>query len=117
MPAGYTYLGQFVDHDLTFDRTKNVVLGDDVTPAELVQGRSPRLDLDSLYGVGPANPGSARFYAPDGLHLKVGNSRASRQRRQEDRPRPAAQGRRADRASSPIRATTRTSSSPRPTSR
>src|SRR5687768_5511232 len=21
MPAGYTYLGQFVDHDLTFDRT------------------------------------------------------------------------------------------------
>ncbi len=75
VPAGYTYLGQFVDHDLTFDRTKDVVLGDDVTPAELVQGRSPRLDLDSLYGVGPANPGSARFYAPDGLHLKVGNSR------------------------------------------
>ena len=24
---------------------------------------------------GPANPGSARFYAADGLHLKVGNSR------------------------------------------
>ena len=75
VPGGYTYLGQFVDHDLTFDRTKNVVLGDDITPAELVQGRSPRLDLDSLYGVGPANPGSARFYAADGLHLKVGNSR------------------------------------------
>ena len=75
VPAGYTYFGQFVDHDLTFDRTKNVVLGDDITPAELVQGRSPRLDLDSLYGVGPANPGSAKFYAPDGLHLKVGNSR------------------------------------------
>ena len=75
VPAGYTYLGQFLDHDLTFDRTKDVVLGDDVTPAELVQGRSPRLDLDSLYGVGPANPGSARFYAADGMHLKVGDSR------------------------------------------
>jgi len=34
VPAGYTYLGQFVDHDLTFDRT-DVALGEDVTPAEL----------------------------------------------------------------------------------
>ena len=73
MPAGYTYVGQFVDHDLTFDRT-DVALGEDVTPAELVQGRSPRLDLDSLYGVGPGNPGSAKFYEADGLHLKTGNT-------------------------------------------
>jgi hypothetical protein len=35
VPAGYTYVGQFVDHDLTFDRT-DVALGEDVTPAELV---------------------------------------------------------------------------------
>ncbi|MEO5852993.1 MAG: heme peroxidase family protein [Nocardioides sp.] len=74
VPAGYTYLGQFVDHDLTFDRT-DVVLGEDITPAELVQGRSPRLDLDSLYGTGPANPGSTQFYAPDGLHLEVGDTK------------------------------------------
>ncbi len=74
VPAGYTYLGQFVDHDLTMDATQ-VKLGDDITPAELVQGRSPRLDLDSLYGAGPGNPGSARFYADDGVHLKVGDTR------------------------------------------
>jgi hypothetical protein len=74
LPAGYTYLGQFVDHDLTFDRT-DVALGEDVTPAELVQGRSPRLDLDSLYGVGPSNPASAKFYEADGLHLKVGTTK------------------------------------------
>ena len=73
VPAGYTYVGQFVDHDLTFDRT-DVALGEDVTPAELVQGRSPRLDLDSLYGAGPGNPGSAKFYEADGLHLKTGNT-------------------------------------------
>jgi hypothetical protein len=73
VPAGYTYVGQFVDHDLTFDRTE-VALGEDVTPAELVQGRSPRLDLDSLYGVGPGNPASAKFYEADGLHLKTGNT-------------------------------------------
>src|SRR5687768_16903442 len=27
IPAGFTYLGQFIDHDLTFDRT-NVTFGD-----------------------------------------------------------------------------------------
>ena len=53
MPAGFTYLGQFIDHDLTMDKTK-VMLGEHVRPIDLVQGRSPRLDLDSLYGNGPA---------------------------------------------------------------
>ena len=56
VPAGYTYLGQFVDHDLTMDRT-DVMLGDDVAPVDLLQGRSPRLDLDSLYGNGPGDAG------------------------------------------------------------
>jgi Animal haem peroxidase len=74
IPAGYTYLGQFIDHDLTMDRT-DVTLGEDVSPAELVQGRSPRLYLDSLYGAGPSNAGSAKFYEDDGLHLKVGDTR------------------------------------------
>ena len=73
IPAGYTYLGQFVDHDLTMDRT-DVMLGEDVAPEDLVQGRSPRLDLDSLYGVGPADPESAKFYEADGLHLRTGTT-------------------------------------------
>ena len=73
IPAGYTYLGQFVDHDLTMDRT-DVMLGEDVAPEDMVQGRSPRLDLDSLYGVGPADPESAKFYEADGLHLKTGTT-------------------------------------------
>ena len=72
VPAGFTYLGQFIDHDLSFDRT-SVMLGDSVSPAELLQGRSPSLDLDSLYGAGPADPESARFYR-DGLHLKMGRT-------------------------------------------
>jgi hypothetical protein len=73
IPAGFTYLGQFVDHDLTFDKT-NVMLGQNVSPADLLQARSPSLDLDSLYGAGPEDPGSAKFYAADGLHLKVGKT-------------------------------------------
>ena len=48
VPAGFTYLGQFIDHDLTLDRT-SVSLGENVTVDELLQGRSPALDLDSLY--------------------------------------------------------------------
>jgi hypothetical protein len=72
VPAGFTYLGQFIDHDLTFDRTK-VMLGEDVSPSQLLQARSPSLDLDSLYGAGPADPGSAKFYSDD-RHLKTGKT-------------------------------------------
>ncbi len=74
IPAGFTYLGQFVDHDLTFDKTP-VTLGDRVTPAQLVQNRSPSLDLDSLYGAGPQDPESAKFYEDD-VHLKMGRTDA-----------------------------------------
>jgi hypothetical protein len=72
IPAGYTYLGQFVDHDLTMDNTV-AVLGSDLTVDELIQGRSPSLDLDSLYRRGPAE--DPQFYT-DGLHLKMGHTTA-----------------------------------------
>ena len=75
VPAGFTYLGQFIDHDLTFDQTQ-VTFGTHVTPAQLLQARSPSLDLDSLYGAGPGDPDSAKFYS-DGIHLKVGDTDAT----------------------------------------
>jgi hypothetical protein len=73
VPSGYTYIGQFIDHDLTFDKT-NVALGANVSATQLLQARSPSLDLDSLYGVGPQDPESAKFYEADGLHLKMGKT-------------------------------------------
>jgi hypothetical protein len=76
IPAGFTYLGQFVDHDLTFDTTR-VRLGANISPARLVQARSPSLDLDSLYGAGPNDPESAKFYEDDGIHLRMGKTRAA----------------------------------------
>src|SRR4051794_26292067 len=76
IPSGFTYLGQFADHDLTFDKT-NVMLGQNVSPADLLQGRSPSLDLDSLYGAGPTDSGSAKFYEADGLHLRMGKTDAA----------------------------------------
>jgi hypothetical protein len=72
IPAGFTYLGQFLDHDLTFDRTA-IMEGADIAPVDILSGRSPTLDLDSLYGPGRADAGSAKFYS-DGLHLKMGNA-------------------------------------------
>ncbi len=51
IPAGFTYLGQFVDHDITFDQTAGFPEIDD--PEEIEQARTPTLDLDSLYGLGP----------------------------------------------------------------
>jgi hypothetical protein len=76
IPAGFTYLGQLVDHDLTFDKTK-VSLGQSISPAKLLQARSPSLDLDCLYGAGPTDPASEKFYASDGLHFKMGKTVAA----------------------------------------
>ena len=47
IPSGFTYLGQFIDHDLTMDKT-GLALGTKESPATMLQGRSPALDLDSL---------------------------------------------------------------------
>ncbi|WP_285644236.1 heme peroxidase family protein [Lentzea sp. NBRC 102530] len=73
VPAGFTYLGQFVDHDLTMDRTESQ-LGQDVNLDELMQGRSPALDLDSVYGRGPRDKDDQVCYAEDGVKLKVGTT-------------------------------------------
>jgi len=75
VPAGFTYLAQFIDHDLTMDNTDKS-LGENVTLDELLQGRSPALDLDSLYGRGPGNEEDAKFYA-DGIRLRMGLTAAT----------------------------------------
>jgi hypothetical protein len=51
IPAGFTYFGQFVDHDITFDISSTL---DAETDANTINNmRSPALDLDSVYGRGP----------------------------------------------------------------
>jgi hypothetical protein len=71
LPAGYTYFGQFVDHDITFDPVSSLNRQND--PNALVDFRTPRFDLDSLYGRGPAD--QPYLYQPDGLHLALGEVR------------------------------------------
>src|SRR5262245_13277602 len=58
MPSGFTYLGQFIDHDITLDLTSLGTRQED--PNATRNFRTPRLDLDSLYGLGPG--GSPYLY-------------------------------------------------------
>lgn len=66
--AGYTYLGQFIDHDLTFDATPAFERYDAERPVANL--RTPRFDLDSLYGRGRID----QPYLYDGVKLLVGRN-------------------------------------------
>ena len=75
VPAGYTYLAQFVDHDITFDPTSKLQ-GDNDLDA-VVDFRTPRFDLDSLYGSGPKDQPFLYDWSPQlapGVKLLVGTS-------------------------------------------
>ena len=65
--AGYTYFGQFVDHDITFDTASD--LDRDNDPGALEDFRTARLDLDSVYGRGPTD--QPYLYNPD-FTIKLG---------------------------------------------
>ncbi len=51
LTSGFTFLGQFVDHDITFDTTPLDEQRSD--PYATTNFRSPRYDLDAIYGRGP----------------------------------------------------------------
>lgn len=77
IPAGYTYFGQFVDHDITFDVSSSLDVATDATTVNNM--RSPSLDLDSVYGRGPAlDPFLYVFPAsgpPSAIKLALGTNR------------------------------------------
>jgi hypothetical protein len=67
--AGYTYLGQFIDHDITFDPVSSLDRQND--PKALEDFRTPRFDLDNVYGRGPSD--QPYLYRADGLHMLLGD--------------------------------------------
>jgi hypothetical protein len=69
IPAAYTYLGQFIDHDLTFDPASSLQQQDD--PDALEDYRTPQFDLDNLYGRGPDD--QPYMYTADGMSFVLGN--------------------------------------------
>lgn len=87
IPAIYTYWGQFVDHDLTANTDRSAITGDVTNPdlkpvppdqvtAQLKNLRRPTLDLDSVYGEGPAilneDSKDAGFYV--GARFRIGRA-------------------------------------------
>lgn len=70
VPSGFTFLGQFLDHDFTRDETGLSAQAQD--PLALTNFRTPRFDLDSVYGRGPvAQP--ELYNAVDPVKLQVEN--------------------------------------------
>ena len=59
-PAGMTFFGQFIDHDVTLDAQS--AIGTRIDPRSLRNVRTPALDLDCVYGDG--NEASPYLYHP-----------------------------------------------------
>lgn len=93
IPAVFTYLGQFIDHNITAQTDREIGMSRiatpdgvvmDLTPLppsevvhQLVNGRRPKLDLNQVYGDGPGlgtNPSPTEgdaLFDPATLHFKV----------------------------------------------
>src|SRR5262245_58157040 len=66
--AGMTYLGQLIDHDLTFDPASSLQKQND--PEALTDFRTPRFDLDCIYGRGPDD--QPYLYRDDRVRMLLG---------------------------------------------
>jgi Animal haem peroxidase len=74
MTAGSTFVGQFTDHDITFDQTSQ--LGVTQNPLTSPNARTPALDLDSVFGGGPGLRPDLYVPNPDGSvgpQLQIGS--------------------------------------------
>ncbi|HEX6684175.1 MAG TPA: peroxidase family protein [Candidatus Limnocylindrales bacterium] len=70
MTAGTTFLGQFIDHDVTFDASSP--LGVPAEPTATSNVRDTRLDLDSVFGGGPS-VSPTLYSSSDSAKFRLGN--------------------------------------------
>jgi len=68
IPAAYTYIGQFIDHDMTLEPLKISESGPN-KPCELRNGRTNWLNLEAIYGSAPLQPG---ILEDDKLRFRLG---------------------------------------------
>jgi hypothetical protein len=69
--AGTTFMGQFMDHDMTFDETS--ALGLETDPEDSPNTRSPTLDLDSVYLGGPRRAPHLYGFENSRIKFKIGS--------------------------------------------
>lgn len=69
IPAGYTYFGQFVDHDITLDVSSRLDIEQDASSIDNM--RTPKLDLDSIYGRGPGLDPFLYDFSSGGTAIKM----------------------------------------------
>jgi len=67
--AGTTFMGQFMDHDMTFDLTS--ALGEPTDPEDSPNARTPAFDLDSVYGGGPKRSPQLYGYQNSRIKFKI----------------------------------------------
>jgi hypothetical protein len=71
VPAGYTYFGQFIDHDLTYDTSALPEDGVETRPEETLNFRRKGLILENIYGNGPGSRDS-NLYEEDNASFRLG---------------------------------------------
>lgn len=86
IPALYTYLAQFIDHDITFDPASSLQAQDD--PDALTDFRTPAFDLDNIYGRGPDD--QPYMYDNDGRRFLLGDRLTGSKFQATDLPRNSA---------------------------
>jgi len=69
--AGYTYFGQFVDHDLT-NNPSSLADAMEMEPEQIVNQSTPVLDLQHLYGGGPWDEKDCQLYEENEVRFKIG---------------------------------------------
>jgi hypothetical protein len=77
IPAGYTYFGQFIDHDLTYDTSPLPLPGARTNPTQTRNFRRETLALEHLYGDGPGSRDSP-LYTKDNASFALGISDGKR---------------------------------------
>jgi hypothetical protein len=79
IPAGYTYLAQFVDHDISLDSASDKFPWQSgIALNSIFNKRNPTFDLETIYGIDAAPNGNtvvrADLLEPDSPFLKIGKT-------------------------------------------
>jgi len=69
MPAGFTFFGQFLDHDVTLDPRSPLL--EKTNPKKTINFRTAAFDLDSVYGDGPEASPLLYDVSSDDIKLRV----------------------------------------------